>query len=296
MKYLLASLFFILLPKTYAGIGGPGSISDKGPDSICRVIMKSNTGYSICSGSLVKENKILTAAHCVQSLKPDTTILVQCGYQGLSHSPITEVMTKGGNRLILDPIQFKESAYGTKYVMHPNYISGNEFFDVAVIDLDRKLKSEPIKVNTAPSKTDDLVCYAAGFGLNKNATAGLLNVGLINSKQLQESSFISTEEFFNIFMNNPNEEDQDVLEISTYFRYYKSETLKYSVVSYGDSGGPVYCRPNTETFTDADYFQISVNRALYYSRKKLGDFLYQAQYMSAYSEMTSSFIETSLAD
>ena len=296
MKYLLASLFFFLLPKTYAGIGGPGSISDQGPDSICRLIMKSKSGYSICSGSLIKENKILTAAHCVESLKPDTAILVQCGYQGLDGSPITEVVTKGGNRLILDPIQFKESAYGTKYVMHPNYIGGAEFFDVAVIDLDRKLKSEPIKVNTAPSKTDDLVCYAAGFGLNKKATTGLLNVGLINSKQLQESSFTSTEEFFNVFMNNPNEEDQDVLEISTYFRYYKSETLKYSVVSYGDSGGPVYCRPNTETFTDSDYFQISVNRGLYYSRKKLADFLYQVQYMSAYSEMTSSFIETSLAD
>ncbi len=296
MKYLLASLFFFLLPKTYAGIGGPGSISDKGPDSICRIIMKSDAGYSICSGSLVKENKILTAAHCVENLKPNATILVQCGYQGLSNSPITEVITKGGNRLILDPIQFKETAYGTKYAMHPNYIVGKEFFDVAVIDLDRKLKSEPIKVITTPSKTDDLVCYAAGFGLNKNATTGLLNVGLINSKQLQESSFTTTEEFFNIFMNNTIEEDQDVLEISTYFRYYKSETLKYSVVSYGDSGGPVYCRPNTEAFTDADYFQISVNRAMYYSRKKLADSLYQVQYMSAYSEMTSSFIETSLAD
>ena len=296
MKYLLATLFFILLPKTYAGIGGHGSISSVGPDSICRLIMKSNSGYSICSGSLVKENKILTAAHCVESLKPDTTILVQCGYQGLGGLPITEVITKGGNRLILNPVQFKETAYGVKYVIHPNYVAGNEFFDVAVIDLDRKLKSEPIRVNTTPSKTDDLICYAAGFGLDKNATTGLLNVGLINSKQLQESSFITTEEFFNVLMNNPNEEDQDVLEIPTYFKYHLPETLKYSLVSYGDSGGPVYCRHNTKTFTDSDYFQISVNRAMYYSRKKIADSLYQVQYMSAYSEMTSSFIETSLAD
>ena len=238
----------------------------------------------------------MTAAHCVESLKPDTTILVQCGYQGLDNFPITEVTTKGGNRLILDPVQFKEIAYSIKYVMHPNYKIGNEFFDVVVIDLDRKLKSQPIKINTTPSKTDDLICYAAGFGLDKNATTGLLNVGLINSKQLQESSFTTTEEFFDIFMNNINEEDQDFLEIPTYFKYYKPETLKYSVVSYGDSGGPVYCRPNTETFTDSDYFQITVNRAMYYSRKKLSEFLYKAQYMSAYSEMTSSFIETALAD
>ncbi len=296
MKIFLAVLLFFLFPKTYAGIGGYGSISSVGPDSICRIITKSNSDYSICSGSLVKENKILTAAHCVESLKHNTTILVQCGYQGVSSSSITEVITKGGNRLILDPIQFKETAYGTKYVMHPNYLAGDEFFDVAVIHLDRKLKSEPIKVNTSPSKTDDLICYAAGFGLDKNATTGLLNVGLINSKQLQESSFVSTEEFFNIFMNNPNEEDQDVLEIPTYFKYYKPDTLKYSVASYGDSGGPVYCRPNTKTFTDSDYFQISVNRSLYYSRKKISDSLYQAQYMTAYSQMTLSFIETSLAD
>ncbi len=258
--------------------------------------MKSDSGYSICSGSLIKENKILTAAHCVESLKADATILVQCGYQRISTSPITEVTTKGGNRLILDPIQFKETAYGIKYTMHPNYLAGNEFYDVAVINLDRKLKSVPIKVNTTPSKTDDLVCYAAGFGLDKNATTGLLNVGLINSKQLQESSFTTTEEFFNIYMNTPNEEDQDVLEIPTYFKYYKPETLKYSVVSYGDSGGPVYCRPDAKSFTDSDYFQITVNRAMYYSRKKISLALYQAQYMSAYSKMTSSFIETSLAD
>ena len=147
-----------------------------------------------------------------------------------------------------------------------------------------------------PATTRITSIQATTVTLDKNATTGLLNVGLINSKQLQESSFTTTEEFFDIFMNNINEEDQDVLEIPTYFKYYKPETLKYSVVSYGDSGGPVYCRPNTETFTDSDYFQITVNRAMYYSRKKLSEFLYKAQYMSAYSEMTSSFIETALAD
>lgn len=295
MKSLLVVLFFIALPKTYAGIGGYGSIADNGPDSICRLIMKSPAGYSICSGSLIKKNKILTAAHCVQNLKPQTTILVQCGYQGLADLPVTEVTTKGGNRLILDPVQFKETAYGTKYTMHPNYMTGGEFYDVAVIDLDRNLKAEPIKVNTAPSKTDDLICYAAGFGLDKNATTGLLNVGLINSKQLQESSFTTTEEFFQVFMNNPNEEDQDVLEIPTYFKYHQPETIKYSVVANGDSGGPVFCRPNTESFSDSDFFQITVNRAMYYSRKKLTDSLYQVQYMSAYSEMTAAFIESALA-
>lgn len=300
MQYLLVILFFIVSSKTQAGVGGYGSLSSQGPDSICRLIIKNNDkngpGYSICSGSLIKENKILTAAHCIDNLEPNTVILVQCGYQGLASTSITEVITKGGNRLILEPVQFKETAYGIKYVMHPNYATGNEFYDVAVIDLDRKLKSEPMKVNTSPSKTDDLICYAAGFGLDKNAATGLLNVGRINSKQLQESSFTTTEEFFDIFMNNISEEDQDVLDIPTYFKYHQPKTLKYSVVSYGDSGGPVFCRHNKKTFTDSDYFQITVNRAMYYSRKKVSQFLYRAQYMSAYSEITSTFIETSLAN
>lgn len=108
-------------------------------------------GYDYrCGASLISDNFLLTAAHCIP--KQSRPVVALLGSQTLDSSSLGVVV----------PIK--------EFYPHPDYRSSKSYNDIALIELDRKVENEP---NVNPiclySGTEDLpnsvVLTAEGFGI-----------------------------------------------------------------------------------------------------------------------------------
>ena len=282
LTFLFLAFSLFTASFSFAEIGAVDAISHSGPPNICRILIGHNSQISLCSGSLVAADKILTAAHCVEQLKSKDTINVSCGYMGFDPRRKVERKSAAGNRIYVEGAQFAEQAKGISYDIHPQWKNGVEKYDVAVIHLDHPMKIQPMKVAKNIPLMTALECFSAGYGLDEHATMGRLNVGRINGTNLQMSYFLFTEESFVSKITNSHDQDPDMLETATMIKYFDKRSIKNSVTLYGDSGGPVYCRQ----IMDGQFFQVAINRALYYSLKKRpGTLIFDFLFTSGYSDI-----------
>ncbi|HEX6341931.1 serine protease [Umezawaea sp.] len=102
------------------------------------VFLASTSGSQFCGGTLVKGNKVVTAAHCVSGRSAASTRVVWGREDKQSTAGIT--------------------ASVTRIWVHPSYRSASTGFDVAVLTLDRSISSAYLPLAT-PS---DTALYAAG--------------------------------------------------------------------------------------------------------------------------------------
>lgn len=272
----------------HAIVGGETSVSAKGPDSLCRIVMSDTTGFGICSGNLVSSNRILTAAHCVEDLSKEAKIKVSCGYRGFEAKKLIPQKTKSGNTVFLTGVHFAEEAVGISYSIHPNWKKDGDSYDTAIIQLDRALPILPMKVLPKLPANKPLACWSAGYGISKGISMGFLQVGEMDPEQLQKNLFSFVELNFTSILTNPAEEDNLLTEVQTILRYSVKETMHGAVMVYGDSGGPVYCKNQ-----DSDsFFQVGINRALYYSRvQRPKTLIFDISYTSAFSRADISYLE-----
>jgi trypsin len=102
------------------------------------VFLASTSGSQFCGGTLVKGNKVVTAAHCVSGRSASSTRVVWGREDKQSTAGIT--------------------ASVTRIWVHPSYTSASSGSDVAVLTLDRSISSTYLPLAT-PADTS---LYAAG--------------------------------------------------------------------------------------------------------------------------------------
>ncbi|MFD4671557.1 S1 family peptidase [Lentzea sp. NPDC058450] len=135
-----ASIFFVAPPANASDVspmivGGTRASTATYP---WVVYLASTSGSQFCGGTLVKANKVVTAAHCVSGRSASSTRVV--------HGRDDKQSTAG------------TVASVTRIWVHPSYRSATAGFDVAVLTLDRNINSATLPLAT----TADTALYAAG--------------------------------------------------------------------------------------------------------------------------------------
>ncbi|WP_112261798.1 S1 family peptidase [Lentzea terrae] len=136
----LASIFFVA-PAANADdvspmiVGGTRASTSTYP---WVVYLASSTGSQFCGGTLVKANKVVTAAHCVKGRTPASTRVV--------HGRDDKQSSVG------------TVASVTKIWVHPSYTTATAGYDVAVLTLDRSISSATLPLATPA----DTALYTAG--------------------------------------------------------------------------------------------------------------------------------------
>jgi trypsin len=136
----LASIFFVA-PAANADdvspmiVGGTRASTSTYP---WVVYLASSTGSQFCGGTLVKANKVVTAAHCVKGRTPASTRVV--------HGRDDKQSSAG------------TVASVTKIWVHPSYTTATAGYDVAVLTLDRSISSATLPLATPA----DTALYTAG--------------------------------------------------------------------------------------------------------------------------------------
>lgn len=267
LKRLLLPTLLSFSFSALAIVGNDLTVTDKGHDNVCRLLIEDKSGFGICSGSLIKPNQILTAAHCFDHMSKDTTITVGCGYRGIDQKKVSLQKSKAGNLTYKEGVRFLETAKGTTYKLHPNWVEGKEEFDQAVLNLDHPLKIKTMAIDETPANIP-MNCFSGGYGINKDIRMGILNIGQIHSEQLRENSFEFVESKFVSVFTDVNEDDYYLADPQMILKYALRDTMDYAVMVYGDSGGPVFCKYSEST--SGEYFQVGLNRVLPYSLKQRG--------------------------
>ncbi|MGW6446076.1 S1 family peptidase [Lentzea sp. NPDC055074] len=136
----LASIFFIAPPATADDVspmivGGTRASTSTYP---WVVYLASTSGSQFCGGTLVKANKVVTAAHCVSGRSASSTRVV--------HGRDDKQSTAG------------TVASVTRIWVHPSYRTATSGYDVAVLTLDRNISSATLPLATPA----DTALYAAG--------------------------------------------------------------------------------------------------------------------------------------
>ncbi|KAH8306419.1 hypothetical protein KR018_010873, partial [Drosophila ironensis] len=178
----------------------------------------------LCSGSLITESHILTAAHCI--VERPNVLSVRLGEHNLDTEQ--DCTYKGRNRVCLPPYEEYEV---DDIRVHPNYIHGQVFNDIAIIKLKGLVRPKshikpiclPITEQSKALAYDESF-YIAGWGrTDKTDTPSVLQRALVQRQGLDVCRQFYDDDQFN---------DNHICAAG--------KELKHTC--QGDSGGPVFIK------------------------------------------------------
>nr|XP_003421064.1 cathepsin G-like [Loxodonta africana] len=207
MQPLLILLVFLLPPGTRAGkiIGGQEARPHSHPYMVYLQIL-TPAGVNICGGFLVREDFVLTAAHCLGRL-----INVILGAHNIQELESTQQHI---------PV--------LRTIPHPEYNSQNKWNDIMLLQLEtRARQNEAVRPVALPQTRARLrpgaLCTAAGWGLvglnRRTSTLQDMQLGVETAKECRIRFSFYTDRL-QICVGNPREQKS---------------------VFLGDAGGPLVC-------------------------------------------------------
>nr|XP_027779873.1 mast cell protease 3-like [Marmota flaviventris] len=210
MKPLLLLLVFLLCPRAEAGkiIGGHEAVPHSHP-YMAFLWIKTPTKTKRCGGFLVREDFVMTAAHCWRRSRSITVIL---GAHNIKDNERTQQII---------PVK--------KAFPHPDYNS-NYFNDIMLLQLKKKAKlTAEVSLLKLPSEnsqvTPGMVCTLAGWGhIGQNISTTKLHEVQLEIQKDKECLSRYTKPYnstIQICVGNPKE---------------KKNSFQ------GDSGGPLVCK------------------------------------------------------
>ena len=132
--------------------------------SVVKLIMRVGGGYSLCSGSVIHESAVLTAAHCIDSVSSASDVMV-----------------------IIDNVSYPAA----EMVMHPEYdastphvrFAEGDYYrfsgaDIAVLKFDEVLPVPTVSLGDLPSQRGEQLTIV-GFGNNENQENGIRRNGTV---------------------------------------------------------------------------------------------------------------------
>lgn len=150
------------LPKV---IGGNTCSRENTPVVKLLVLNQNREDISLCSGTVISNNAVMTAAHCFTGNAFDVAI-------------------ESSNSTLVDNAVF----------IHPNFDVNNPegLFDIAIVRTNSNIgvKSSPILIGRDPAKGNTGVL--AGFGVDENGNDGTLKAGTAKISSVRQLFFDST--------------------------------------------------------------------------------------------------------
>lgn len=186
------------------------------------VIVFEGEGASVCSGTVVSSNVVLTAAHCVldetfSSIKAPADFRVVTGNVNWASSPRT---VSGVSRVAVDP--------NFAYVAVPTYFPVRG--DAALLQLSAPISQPPIRIATSQVWNTGTATVLAGWG---EATPG---GGAVETLRIGEAAVQSPE-----YCKSKSSRFEAAWSVCV----LDSPSARYSIC-HGDSGGPLLVFPGGE--------------------------------------------------
>ncbi len=126
-----------------------GESCDGGVPSVAYIATDNGSNSVVCTGTLISQTAVLTAAHCVAGTPKRVAIVVP------GHERVT-----------------------SQYFIHPGYVGPTSAFDVAIIKFAEPIPVSPTPLlvsSGAPNPGDELVAY--GYGLDQDGQGAMDRVG-----------------------------------------------------------------------------------------------------------------------
>ena len=134
---------------------------------VVKLIMRTSRGYSLCSGSVISEDAVLTAAHCVDNVGNNTANV----YMILGADQISAA------EIIIHPRIFQQAhPYSICYTAGDYYrFSGA---DIALLKFDNLIPVPIIDLGENPSQRGELLTIV-GYGNNEHLSNGIRRNGTV---------------------------------------------------------------------------------------------------------------------
>jgi secreted trypsin-like serine protease len=132
--------------------------------SIVKLIMRVGSSYFLCSGSVIAEDAILTAAHCVDQIAQPSDVTVIYGDQSITAD---EVIIHENYSTAAPHIRFTEGDY---------YRFSSA--DIALLKFDEMIPLPTLKIGPTPDVRGELMTVV-GYGNNEQMSSGIRRNGQV---------------------------------------------------------------------------------------------------------------------